>query len=152
MFDETCIWQCDRTIPNDTGAGRKILEEVLAQLTSQQWPAREVFAIHLATDEALVNAIVHGNKLEPSKHVRFRCRIGPQKVRIEIQDEGAGFDPDSLPDPTSPCRIGCPSGRGVMLMRTFMSRVEFHDRGNHVVMEKDRDPGATSDASATESA
>ncbi len=149
MLEETCIWQCDRTIPNDTGAGRRILEEVLAQLTSQQWPAREVFAIHLAADEALVNAIVHGNKLDPAKHVRFRCCIGPQKMRIEIQDEGVGFDPDSLPDPTSPCRIGCPSGRGVMLMRTFMSRVEYHDRGNHVVMEKDRDPPARSDSAAS---
>lgn len=145
MLEETCLWQCDRTIPNDTGAGRRLLEEVLSQLTSQHWPARDVFAVHLATDEALVNAILHGNKLDTSKHVRFRCRICPQKVRIEIHDEGAGFDPDSLPDPTSPSRIGCPSGRGVMLMRTFMSRVEFHDRGNHVVMEKDRDPPTTID-------
>ncbi len=150
MLEETCIWGCDRTIPSDTEAGRKILEEVLAHLALQQWPTGEVFAVHLAADEALVNAVVHGNKLDPAKRVRFRCRISAQKIRIEIQDEGAGFDPDSLPDPTSPCRLGCPSGRGVMLMRTFMSRVEFHDRGNHVVMEKDREKGDITDIGAKE--
>lgn len=142
MSDDTWIWQCDRTIPNDTAVGRQLLDELLAHLTTQQWPTRDVFGVHLAVDEALVNAILHGNALDPTKRVRFHCRLAPQKVRVEIIDEGAGFDPDSLPDPTSPCRLGCPSGRGVMLMRTFMSRVEFHDRGNHVVMEKDRGPAA----------
>jgi serine/threonine-protein kinase RsbW len=149
MLDETCIWQCDRTIANDVGAARRVLEEVLSRLTAQHWPGRDVFAVHLATDEALVNAVVHGNKLDPAKRVHFRCRICAGKVRIEIQDEGNGFDPDSLPDPTSPGRIGCPSGRGVMLMRTFMSRVEFHDHGNHVVMEKDRDLPEKGDSAPT---
>ncbi len=57
---------------------------------------------------------------------------------MEITDEGPGFDPDSLPDPTDCAHVDRPGGRGVMLMRAFMSHVEFHDRGSHVVLEKVR--------------
>jgi serine/threonine-protein kinase RsbW len=142
MLDEHWIWECDRTIPSDTAAGRQLLEDLLSQLASLQWPRREIFAIHLAVDEALVNAILHGNAQDPTKHVHFHCRIYPTKVRIEIADEGTGFNPDGVPDPTSPGRIGCPNGRGVMLIRSFMSRVEYLDRGTHIVMEKDRPEAA----------
>ena len=138
MPEENWIWQCDRVIPNDTETGRQLLDEVLGQLESQHWGRRDIFGIHLAVDEALVNAMHHGNALDANKRVHFRCRLFPKKIRVEIIDEGPGFDPDSLPDPTTPQRLGFPSGRGVMLMRAFMSRVEFHDRGNHVVLEKDR--------------
>ena len=131
-------WQCDRAIRSDAAAGRRILDEVLKRLTALHWSRRDIFGVHLAVDEALVNAIVHGNGSVADKKVRFSCRISPQKIRVEITDEGTGFDPDILPDPTTPERIGCPRGRGVMLMRAFMSRVEFCDRGSHVILEKQR--------------
>ena len=102
------------------------------EVTQGQWEA-------LAVDEALVNAICHGNGHDETKRVRFTSHLSPDRVRVEISDEGAGFDPDSLPDPTAPNRIGCPGGRGVLLMRAFMSRVEFSDHGSRVVLEKDRD-------------
>ena len=70
--------------------------------------------------------------------MRFLCRVSPKRIRVEITDEGPGFDPDSLPDPTTPNHLGCPGGRGVLLMRAFMSRVEFRNHGNHVVLEKVR--------------
>jgi serine/threonine-protein kinase RsbW len=136
--DQKWTWQCDRVIPNDTAVGRQLLEELLGQLESQHWGRRDIFGIHLAIDEALVNAILHGNALDEAKHVRFCCWLSPEKIRVEIIDEGPGFDPRSLPDPTDPAHIHAPGGRGVMLMRSFMSRIEFHDRGNHVVLEKVR--------------
>jgi serine/threonine-protein kinase RsbW len=98
----------------------------------------DVFGVHLAMEEALVNAIRHGNRLDPGKQVQFACRMTPDLVRIEITDEGDGFDPSSIPDPTDPEHIEAPSGRGLMLMRSFMSRVEYNDVGNRVVMEKER--------------
>ena len=80
----------------------------------------------------------NGNGLDRSKHVRFCCRLSPEKVRVEITDEGPGFDPDRLPDPTDAVHLSRPGGRGVMLMRAFMSHVEFQNRGSHVVLEKER--------------
>ena len=132
-------WQCDQVIPNDLIVGRQLLDDVLEQLRTLHWGTHDIFGVHLAVDEALVNAICHGNGHDETKRVRFTSHLSPDRVRVEISDEGAGFDPDSLPDPTAPNRIGCPGGRGVLLMRAFMSRVEFHDHGSRVVLEKDRD-------------
>jgi serine/threonine-protein kinase RsbW len=136
--DENWTWQCDRVIPNDPLVGRRLLDEVLHQLEALHWARRDIFGVHLAVDEALVNAIRHGNRMDADKHVRFCCWLSPKKVRVEVTDEGPGFDPDCLPDPTAPAHLHCPGGRGVLLMRAFMSRVEFRDRGNHVVLEKER--------------
>ena len=136
--DENWTWQCDEVLPNDPVVGRRLLGQLLRRLEALHWSRRDIFGVHLAVDEALVNAIRHGNALDAAKHVRFCCWLSPQKIRVEIIDEGPGFDPDSLPDPTDPAHLNCPGGRGVLLMRAFMSRVEFQDHGNHVVLEKER--------------
>jgi serine/threonine-protein kinase RsbW len=136
--DDNWTWRCEQTIPNDLALGRRLLDELLCQLDALQWTRRDVFGVHLAVDEALVNAMLHGNALDAAKHVRFCCWLSPEKVRVEITDEGPGFDPDSLPDPTDCEHVGRPGGRGVLLMRAFMSHVEFRDHGNHVVLEKER--------------
>lgn len=135
------IWQCERVIPSDSAAGRRVVNEVLAQLEAEHWVQHDVFGVHLAMEEALVNAIQHGNHRDARKSVRVSCRVSPDRVRIEIADEGPGFNPGSLPDPTCPERLQTPGGRGVMLMRAFMSRVEFNEKGNRVVLEKQRAKG-----------
>jgi serine/threonine-protein kinase RsbW len=132
------IWRCDRVIPSDTAAGRQLLDEVLAHLEAEHWVQHDIFGVHLAMEEALVNAIQHGNRLDARKNVHVSCRMAPDRVQIEIADEGPGFNPNVLPDPTCSDRIHKPGGRGVMLMRAFMNRVEFNDKGNCVVMEKQR--------------
>ena len=136
--DDNWTWQCDQVIPNDPAVGRRLVDALLEQLEALQWSRRDIFGVHLAVDEALINAILHGNAMDDAKHVRFCCRLSPEKVRVEITDEGPGFNPDSLPDPTDAEHLNCPGGRGVLLMRSFMSRVEFRDHGNHVVLEKVR--------------
>jgi serine/threonine-protein kinase RsbW len=138
MSADKWTWQCDQVIPNDLAVGRQLLDKMLRQLESLRWARRDIFGVHLAVDEALVNAMLHGNAMDEKKHVQFLCRVSPKKVRVEISDEGPGFDPDRVPDPTSPSHLGEPGGRGVLLMRAFMSRVEFRNRGSRVVLEKDR--------------
>lgn len=132
------IWRSDRTIPSKTGAGRRLLEEVLQQLERQHWIPHDIFSVHLAMEEALVNAVKHGNRLDTTKQIHVTCRMSPNLLRVEIADEGEGFDPSMIPDPTDPSRIESPTGRGIMLMRSFMSRVEYNDAGNRVVLEKER--------------
>lgn len=138
-MSERWDWLYDRVIASDAKAARLVLDELLAQLEARQWQQRDIFAVHLATEEALVNAICHGNHSDARKNVRFVCRLNRDRIHIEISDEGRGFDPAALPDPTATDQIGVPCGRGVMLMRAFMSRVEFNPRGNAVIMEKDRE-------------
>ncbi len=93
---------------------------------------------HLAIEEAVVNAIRHGNQFDPTKTVKIACRITPHHLWVAIEDEGEGFDPCAVPDCTCEDRLEVPSGRGVMLMRCFMNHVEFNTRGNRVIMEKHR--------------
>ena len=116
------------------------MEALLEQLGVYGWSPSDIFAIHLAAEEAIVNAIVHGNKLDPTKTVRVACIVSPNLARIEVTDEGAGFDPGSVPDCRLEERLEAPGGRGVMLMRTFMTRIEYSGRGNRVLMEKQRPP------------
>jgi serine/threonine-protein kinase RsbW len=133
------VWLYDRVIASDTKAARVVLDELLAQMEAQQWQQREIFAVHLATEEALVNAICHGNHSDVRKNVHVVFRLAADRIRIEIGDEGPGFNPIALPDPTASEQLNRPCGRGVMLMRAFMSRVEFNRQGNTVIMEKDRE-------------
>ena len=132
------LWRYDRVIASDPTMARQVLDDMLAELEARHWQQRDIFAVHLATEEALNNAIHHGNGSDAGKSVHVVCLLGGDRIRIEITDEGRGFDPLALPDPTCDDRLHAPRGRGVMLMRAFMSRVVFNARGNGVIMEKER--------------
>jgi serine/threonine-protein kinase RsbW len=127
-------------LPSERGASRLIMEELLEHLGLHGWSPSDIFAIHLAAEEAIVNAILHGNKLDAAKTVRVTCTVSPELARIEVEDEGQGFDPAAVPDCRLDERLDAPNGRGVMLMRTFMTRIEYNERGNRVLMEKQRPP------------
>ncbi|MEX0714804.1 MAG: ATP-binding protein [Pirellulales bacterium] len=136
MSEPSWTWRTEQVIPSESGAGKRILDEVLGQLVAHSWCTRDIHGVHLALEEALVNAIRHGNRCDSSKRVHVSCKLSVCRLWVEIRDEGAGFNPDDVPDPTDPERLEVPSGRGIMLMRAFMSRVEYNASGNCVVMEK----------------
>lgn len=125
-------------IPSDTTAGQSVQDRIVRFLEDLQYNDRDVFGIRLAMEEALVNAIKHGNRMDPKKSVRIACRISHRKIRIEIEDQGSGFQPESVPDPTADENLERPCGRGIMLMRAFMTLIEYNEAGNRVVLEKDR--------------
>lgn len=126
-------------IPSETAAGQAVQERIVQRLEELNFPPRDVFGVRLSLEEALVNAIKHGNGMDPTKSVRVSCHIDEQLVRIEIEDEGPGFKPDDVPDPTAEENLERPCGRGIMLMKAFLSRVEYVGRGNLVILEKHRD-------------
>ncbi|MCH7990018.1 MAG: ATP-binding protein [Planctomycetes bacterium] len=123
-------------IPSETEAGQQILRRIIQLLERLGFPAKDVFGVRLALDEALVNAIKHGNRMDSEKSVRIACQVSNEKVRIEIEDEGSGFDWNHLPDPTDLENLEKPCGRGVMLMRAFLNGVEYNEQGNCVILEK----------------
>ena len=125
-------------IPSETSQGREIQERIIGLLESRSYPDRDLFGVRLALEEALVNAIKHGNGMDPSKQVRVDCTFDEDRVTIVIEDEGPGFDVGSVPDPTSEENLDNPGGRGIMLMRSFMSRVEYNDSGTRLLLEKIR--------------
>jgi serine/threonine-protein kinase RsbW len=111
-------------------------ERALLQAVEQQkFDTASCFAIRLALEEALSNAFKHGNKNDPGKKVELACRVELNTVEIDIQDEGEGFDPKSVPDPTAEENIEIPAGRGLTLIRAFMTEVEIHPPGNRVRMK-----------------
>jgi serine/threonine-protein kinase RsbW len=129
-------WTLDRTIPSELAAGHEILEELLSRLTNEGWTPRDLFGIRLALEEAVVNAIKHGNCLDRNKQVHVVFESTEEKIYVRVADQGNGFCPDAVPDCTDAAHIDCPNGRGIMLMRNYMTRVEYNEAGNVVVMEK----------------
>lgn len=132
------------SIPSDTAQGREVQERIIGLLEERSFPERDVFGVRLALEEALVNAIKHGNRMDPNKQVRIDCRVEDDSVRIVIEDEGEGFNVAAVPDPTIDENLDKPGGRGIMLMRAFMTSIEYNESGNRIVLEKIRDPEAAS--------
>ena len=126
----------DLVIPSDPAEARRVQEDIERALKSHRFDDREIFSIKLALEEALVNAIKHGNQMDRSKKVRISYWVNAERFEIHITDEGKGFDPDDVPDPTAVENLERPCGRGLMLMRHYMNEVNFSGRGNCVVMSK----------------
>ena len=123
-------------IPSDTAEGQAVQARIVEALEVREFPVRDVFAVRLALEEALVNAIKHGNGMCLDKVVDIKYWISDERVRIEIQDEGKGFDRSHVPDPTLLENLERPCGRGIMLMGAFMNLIEYNEQGNKVTLEK----------------
>ncbi|MCZ2341610.1 MAG: ATP-binding protein [Bacteroidales bacterium] len=126
------------SILSDLSDARRLQDEIEEALQSNGYGESDIFSIRLALEEALVNAIKHGNQLDPVKRVTINYTISPDQFHVRIEDEGPGFIPEELPDPTDPQFIDRPCGRGVFLIRNYMTSVEYHGRGNVITMSKNR--------------
>jgi len=123
-------------ISSDAAAARHVQDQVEQCLQATACHDHDLFSIKLALEEALVNAIRHGNQSDGSKTVQIAYRLLPDRFEVHITDEGAGFDPSEVPDPTALEHLECPGGRGLMMMRHYMTEVSFNERGNAVTMCK----------------
>ena len=129
----------DVWIPNDTAEAREVQERIIGLMEQNAWPMRECFGVRLALEEAMVNAIKHGNRMEPDKQVFIGCELTSEDVTVVIEDQGVGFKLEEVPDPTDDDNLEKPGGRGIMLIRSFMNGVQYNDRGNRLTMiKKDR--------------
>jgi serine/threonine-protein kinase RsbW len=128
----------DSSIPSNLSAGLALQEMIVQQMELFAYSMRDIFAVRLSLEEGLANSIKHGNKLDQSKMVHVNCRIDNTRLQVRICDEGEGFDPNTVPDPTQEEFIDRPSGRGLLLIRAYMSCSEFRDGGRTLVMERER--------------
>ena len=128
------------TIPSDFDAGRDVQKRILADIQKKGFRGQSFFAINLALEEALTNAIKHGNRLDPRKKVRVEAKVTPKRVEIIVEDEGPGFDRGNVADPTSAENLEKCSGRGILLMEAYMSRVTWDRGGRRVRMVKVNEP------------
>ena len=125
-------------IPSDTTEGLAVQEQVVALMEQHEYSMRDVFAVRLSFEEAITNAIRHGNDNDLNKKVTVNATVSVERLRIEITDEGEGFVPEDVPDPTADDFIDRPCGRGLMLMRAYLDFFEYSNGGRTITMERER--------------
>lgn len=111
------------------------VESIIGQLQTQIGFSDDIAGnVMMALHEAVTNAIIHGNKLDPTKLVELDVLVENGQFLITVSDQGPGFDPDSLPDPLDEANLLKSGGRGVFLIRQFADEVRFNDKGNQITL------------------
>lgn len=120
---------------NDRSEINALIDHILENAANEGLKDASIFAVRLAIEEAITNAFVHGHEgLDQNLPIRVDYKVADGEVKIAIEDQGPGFIPDSLPDPTLAENLSKPFGRGVMLMKAYMTEVLFNSKGNRVLM------------------
>lgn len=123
-------------LPSSMSVMHSILDYLMKRVEKLGVVKSEQSNLFVALDEAFVNAVKHGNKFDTRKLVRVTADVTPQEARFTIEDEGEGFDVNSIPDPLDPANLFKPSGRGVLFIYNIMDEVKYNDRGNRLTMVK----------------
>ena len=127
------------TIPSDFNDARDVQKRILDDVERVGFNSQSQFAIKLALEEALINAIKHGNKLDPAKKVEIEATVSNRQAEIIIEDQGPGFDRTDVPDPTLEENLEKCSGRGILLIEAYMSTAEWTKGGRRLRMVKKND-------------
>ncbi len=143
MVERAWAWSLHESIPSDVDAGHRLIEQLMLTLNEFGWEGRDLFHVQMAAEEAMVNAVTHGNKCAADKRVEVEFKVSPDTALMRFKDQGEGFCPADLPDPRDDEHLECTNGRGVMLINEMMSQVVYNDRGNEVTMVKHRTPQAS---------
>jgi len=115
------------TLPSDTGIIEEAILVVCRHLSAEYLSERAIrFNLRIALAEALANAILYGNRCDPSRSVQVRVRFGAERVEVEVTDEGEGFELTELPDPLAEENLLRQSGRGLLLIKAFVDEFELH--------------------------
>ena len=126
-------------IPSDYAEGRHVQDRIMQEVERNHYDNDSVYAIRLALEEALINAIKHGNKLDRKKKVKVEATVTPEQTEIQIEDEGPGFHRENVPDPTADENLERLHGRGILLMEAYMNAVEWSRGGRRVRLVRSRD-------------
>ena len=120
--------------PSDYTRMREVQSQLVDAVASHRFDDESIFAIKLALEEGLINAIKHGNKLDPAKTVTVDATVTDERAEFTISDQGPGFVRVEVPAPTDEANLEKSSGRGLLLIEAYMTEVKYHDNGRRLHM------------------
>ncbi len=123
-------------VPSETGHIRKVSSRILGSLAPYALDEGRIFDIRLCIEEAVRNAMVHGNHSDRKLDVTVSYLLEGDKLTIEVEDKGMGFDHATVDDPTLEPHMLKNSGRGVYLIKKLMDKTEYNSTGNKLTMVK----------------
>jgi serine/threonine-protein kinase RsbW len=127
--------QVSLRVPSDVACIEEVVDLLMRHCCSDSWLCRRRrFNLRVAVAEALANAIVAGNQEDRSKWVQVQAELAGDQIRIEVTDQGTGFDPGVVTPPLDPEDLDRPSGRGLFLIRNLVDDVRFNPQGNSICM------------------
>jgi serine/threonine-protein kinase RsbW len=131
------FFEIEASMPGEIKAISPLVDRLMRLIEGSHCVCGEEPSVELALAEALNNAVVHGNRMDPEKLVQVVCRCELGKgISVVVKDQGQGFDPNAVPDPTAAENIGADHGRGIWLMKSVMDEVSFERGGTEVHMRK----------------
>jgi serine/threonine-protein kinase RsbW len=128
------VWRVDRV--HCIADIARVIQVITGALGAAGHPEKEIYRVHLALEEAVVNAHKHGHTGDWGKPVAVRFHVSADAMVAEVEDQGPGFDPAAVPDPLAPEHLERPTGRGLLLMRTYLSGVCHNQQGNCICLCK----------------
>ena len=136
-------------VPTDIQSIEGAVDYVMSRCPSCTDHARRLnLNFRVGLTEALSNAMLYGNGRDPSKHVVVEVVLRGGTLQAKVRDQGRGFDPTAVPDPTLPENLTRPCGRGLFLMRELLDEVRYNERGNEVTLVLRLDPGGALEGGA----
>ena len=136
MSSNTVPEKIARKLPSSLSAYHDFVQGVLEKLQVLGWDKGVLFGIHMALEESISNAIRHGNNEDPQKSVLVECELSEKRFWVKVCDEGEGYNPGEVPDCCSEENLEQPGGRGLALIRAYMTTVEHSECGCCLMMEK----------------
>ena len=127
-----------RTILGIRDSFDEVQESVLALMKDFEYSDHDLFSVRVAFEEALANALLHGHQGDEMNKIEVQWYVDNEFVEIDVIDQGRGYDPETIPDPTANENLTLPSGRGLAMIRAFMCEVSVNERGNHVNMKRQK--------------
>jgi serine/threonine-protein kinase RsbW len=141
--DEQASVSDSTRITNDRQRIDQLWTVIESAMRERGYPRASTFAVRLALEEAMTNAFRHGLKdLPKDTPITVDYGVDARHVHIAVEDPGPGFDADDVPDPTTEENLTRPGGRGILLIRSYMTRADFKNRGRRLEMVYDRPPEA----------
>ena len=113
-----------------------VQDVILSSMKTMGYDEDALFAVRVSLEEALANALLHGHSGEADHTIEIAWLVEDMFVECIVTDQGRGYDPESIPDPTADENLTLPSGRGLAMMRAFMDEVSVNEQGNCVTMKR----------------